>query len=235
MSRNWPKPNAASPSPPEIARLNPNTRTAPVFRSRADADLTAKIYARVPVLVEEAKSPAGNPWGVSFARLFDMANDSALFRTAACAGGRSFVRQGGCVVAEGARPRQGVLAAEGGGPGLFDLPGAGPRPPRRYLPLYEAKMIHQFDHRWVGYAEDGERAEDIPAERKRDPGFEPTPRYWVPEEEVEQRLRAKGWSRGWLLGWRDITNATNERTVIATVFPRVGWWRHIVTDVAQCQ
>ena len=28
------------------------------------------------------------------------------------------------------------------------------------------------------------------------------------------------WSRGWLLGWRDITNAHNERTLIASVFPR---------------
>ena len=26
----------------------------------------------------------------------------------------------------------------------------------------------------------------------------------------------------WLMGWRDITNATNERTVIVSVFPRVG-------------
>ncbi len=26
----------------------------------------------------------------------------------------------------------------------------------------------------------------------------------------------------WLIGWRDITNATNERTVIASVFPKVG-------------
>ncbi|MCY4231078.1 MAG: type II DNA modification enzyme, partial [Alphaproteobacteria bacterium] len=26
----------------------------------------------------------------------------------------------------------------------------------------------------------------------------------------------------WLMGWRDITNATNERTVVASVFPRVG-------------
>jgi len=39
---------------------------------------------------------------------------------------------------------------------------------------------------------------------------------------VTARLVAKGWTRGWLMGWRDITNATNERTVIATVFPRVG-------------
>ena len=26
----------------------------------------------------------------------------------------------------------------------------------------------------------------------------------------------------WLMGWRDFTNATNERTVVASVFPRVG-------------
>ncbi|WP_114374490.1 Eco57I restriction-modification methylase domain-containing protein [Elioraea thermophila] len=210
-------------SPEQIARLNPNTRTAPVFRSRADAELTAKIYARVPVLVEEAEGAAGNPWGVEFSQgLFNMTSDSALFRTAAQLAAEGFVRQGTDWVAEGARPRQGVLAAEGGGDGLLALPGAGPRPPRRYLPLYEAKMIHQFDHRWAGYAEDGETTLDTPPERKRDPGFEPAPRYWVPAEEVEQRLRAKGWTRGWLLGWRDITNATNERTVIATVFPRVG-------------
>ena len=37
-------------TPDEIARINPNTRTAPVFRSRADAELTAKLYARAPVL-----------------------------------------------------------------------------------------------------------------------------------------------------------------------------------------
>ena len=37
----------------QIARINPNTKTAPIFRSRADAELTAKIYDRVPVLIEE--------------------------------------------------------------------------------------------------------------------------------------------------------------------------------------
>jgi hypothetical protein len=47
------------------------------------------------------------------------------------------------------------------------------------------------------------------------------PRYWVPAPEVQARLAGR-WDREWLLGWRDITNSTNERTVIAGVFPVSG-------------
>ncbi|WP_245496078.1 Eco57I restriction-modification methylase domain-containing protein [Rhizobium ruizarguesonis] len=35
-------------SPQDIAAINPYTKTAPTFRSRADAELTAKIYAKAP-------------------------------------------------------------------------------------------------------------------------------------------------------------------------------------------
>jgi len=67
-------------TPEEIALINPNTRTCPIFRSRRDAELTLDIYRRVPVLVKEGP-PEENPWGVSFLRMFDMSNDSHLFRT----------------------------------------------------------------------------------------------------------------------------------------------------------
>ncbi|OCB02104.1 restriction endonuclease, partial [Acidithiobacillus ferrivorans] len=93
-------------------------------------------------------------------------------------------------------------------------PGAG------RLPLYEAKMIHQFDHRWATYTPDG-NSRDVTLAEHRDPDFTVTPRYWVDTAEVAQRLADKGWTRGWLMGWRDITNATNERTVIAAVVGRV--------------
>src|SRR5262249_39179753 len=33
----------------EIERINPNTSTAPIFRTAVDAELTAKIHSRVPV------------------------------------------------------------------------------------------------------------------------------------------------------------------------------------------
>lgn len=92
-------------------------------------------------------------------------------------------------------------------------------------PLYEAKMIHQFDHRWATYVEvpdAGPTTIDVSDAMKSDPNFTVSPRYCVPRADVEARLAARGWSRNWLMGWRDITNGTNERTVIASVLPRVG-------------
>lgn len=63
-------------SPAQIAAINPNTKTAPVFRARRDAELTATIYSRVPVLIEEGKGAAGNPWQATFhSRLWHMAED----------------------------------------------------------------------------------------------------------------------------------------------------------------
>jgi hypothetical protein len=56
------------------------------------------------------------------------------------------------------------------------------------VPLSEAKMIHHFDHRWATYSpdtsDDEEGARDCTFDEKQDQNFEPSPRYWVPEEEV---------------------------------------------------
>lgn len=65
----------------DITLLNPNTRTCPVFRSQQDAELTKKIYRNAPILIREDDEKNSNPWGIRFSRLFDMSNDSYLFRT----------------------------------------------------------------------------------------------------------------------------------------------------------
>ncbi|MEJ2064438.1 MAG: N-6 DNA methylase [Reinekea sp.] len=88
------------------------------------------------------------------------------------------------------------------------------------LPLYEAKMIHQFDHRWATY--EGDAARDCTPAEKADLNFTVTPRYWVSETEVNKKLADKNWDKGWLMGWRDICRATDERTVIASVVPKSG-------------
>ena len=180
----------------DLALLNPNTRTCPVFRTRQDAELTKAIYRRVPVLVNEGLGAAGNPWGVRFAAMFHMSNDSHLFRTRRELEGAGFRLVGNRWV----RGRE------------------------VWLPLYEAKMVWQFDHRYGTYAGvDSRSSTELPtptAADHADPAFVVQPWYWVPAAEVEARLA--GWKRHWLIGFRDVTNATNERTAIFSVVPRVG-------------
>jgi hypothetical protein len=209
-------------TPDQIARLNPNTRTAPVFHSRADAELTLKIHDHIPVLIDEGNGTAGNSWSLDFhSRIWHMAEDSQWFRTAAQLATTAFMREGSDFVAMGVAPRQSALAVEGAGAGSLDLSDGGPRRSIRYLPLYEAKMIHQFDHRWATYEADGETSRDVTLDEKKRVDFEPHPRYWVPETEVAERLSIRNWDRQWLTGWRDIARTTDERTVIVTVTPRL--------------
>jgi hypothetical protein len=94
-----------------------------------------------------------------------------------------------------------------------------------YLPLIEAKMVHHFDHRYGDYADKPSGSEstilpEVPVERLQDPSYRPTPRYWVTQHQVEERL-APRWNHGWLLGWRDICRSFDERTVIASVISRM--------------
>jgi hypothetical protein len=87
------------------------------------------------------------------------------------------------------------------------------------LPLYEGKMLHQFDHRWATY--EGLDVRDALLPEKQDPDFAVTPRYWVDKQEVDNKLAGK-WDKQWLLAFRDICRATDERTSIASFLPRVG-------------
>lgn len=89
------------------------------------------------------------------------------------------------------------------------------------LPLYEAKLIHQFDHRWATYI-DADKTRDFLAAEKANPDLAARPRYWIDETDVGERLAAKGWNRGWLTGWRRNARSTDDRTTIATVMPLVG-------------
>ena len=61
------------------------------------------------------------------------------------------------------------------------------------LPLYEAKMIHQFDHRWATYVDapekpDGLDTTDLSEGQRADPCCTVRPRYWVDECYVLARI-----------------------------------------------
>jgi hypothetical protein len=185
-------------SPQDFETLNPNTRTCPTFRSRRDADINLAIYRRAGVLWTESAEASGNPWGLQFLRMLDMTNDAALFRTQAQLESTGARRIGN----------------------RFEVKG------EVYVPLAEAKMAHHFDHRYGDYTDRPEDSENtslpsVPVERLLDPAYSAMARYWVPASEVEERLAGK-WTRGWLLGWRDICRSFDERTVIASVISRAG-------------
>jgi hypothetical protein len=192
----------------DIARINPNTKTAPIFRSRHDAELTARIYSRVPVLLNNGSRVGGNPWDFTVhTRIWHMAEDAAWFRNASQLHNSGYVRSGSDWVKP--EPRSGEALLDSRGASTYI----------RYVALYEAKMMHQFDHRWATY--DASLSRDTILEEKVDPAFEVTPRYWVPADEVENRLSAKGWKHKWLMAWRETTSAHVLRTMISTVLPRV--------------
>ncbi len=183
-------------TPDEFRLINPNTLTCPVFRSERDAELTKKLYRAAPVLMRDA------------------------------------VTAGEGKHAKVVEPEQnpwGITFSQG----LFNMTSAShlfkDEPAADHLPLYEAKLIHQFDHRWATYTTDG-NSRDVTLAEKSNPDFTVTPRYWVSRAEVEERLCKRDrdgrviwqWERDWLMGWRDICRATDERTVIASVAPLAG-------------
>ena len=180
-------------SPSDIELINPNTLTCPVFRTRQDAEISKKIYQRVPVLENEQTQT--NPWGISFMRMFDMANDSGLFHSCSAT-----LREGEAPTA----PDEDVLKHNNG---------------QELLPLYEAKMFHQFNHRWATYIDDNNNR-DVTELERCDPNFTINSRYWVSSVEVENKLAEK-WDKKWLLAFRDICRSTDERTAIFSLLPRV--------------
>ena len=182
----------------DLALINPNTRTCPIFNARRDAELTRRLHRVTPVLVSEATR--NNLWGVRYRQgLFHSANDSHLFATPEELEAQAYQLVG-------------YRFVDGD---------------REYLPLYEGKMLHQFDHRhgtYEGQTLDEMRkglCREVVESNKKDAGFLAMPRYWVSAEEVESRV-PEGWKHRWLLAFRDVTRAVDKRTAQFTVLPRVG-------------
>lgn len=189
-------------TPEDFSRVNPNTGTAPIFRTRHDAALTTALYQRVPVLVDRSSGEEVRAWPVKYSTMFHMTNDSSLFRT------KTELEE-----KEGAYPI---------GANHWQSPKG------EWLPLYEGKMAQAFDHRAasvvVNVANQHRPGQPEPAtpEQHADPNWLPQPQYWVAASEC-------GWQRSdtWVLGFKEITAATNERTFISAIFPTVGFGNKI--------
>lgn len=174
----------------DFASVNPNTGTAPIFRSRRDMALTTAIYARLPVLVDRSGTAPVAAWPTRYVRMFDMTNDSHLFRT------RAELEE-----------REGAWSI--GGNRFRSTAG-------EWVPLYVGRMIHQFDYRAASVVVNEANLHnpalsgDVTSEMKADPSFLPASQYWLLATEAVQ---------GTAIGFRDIARSTDVRTMIAAMIP----------------
>ena len=181
----------------DFARVNPNTGTAPIFRSRRDADLTTAIYERVPVLVDRSSGEEAKAWPVRYERMFDMTNDSHQFRTR-----------------EEMEEREGAWLIGGN---CFDSPSG------KWLPLYEGKMVQAFDHRAasvvINPTNQHRPAQAVSATvaQHADRTWLPTPQFWIASSECGAHA-----VKTWPLAFKDVTAPTNVRTMIAAIVPACG-------------
>lgn len=180
----------------DFARVNPNTGTAPVFRTRRDAAITTTIYSRVPVLVDRRHQPPTEVWPIRYSTMFHMTNDSGLFKTA------EELEASGYYHVDGNRYRRGES---------------------EFLPLYVGKMVNQFQHRAADVGVNPENLHNaalsdlIGAKQLADPAFTVTPQFWVDNDMIELPAGLE-----WAIGFRDIARGTDIRTVIAAVVPKSG-------------
>ncbi|MDD5175629.1 MAG: Eco57I restriction-modification methylase domain-containing protein [Sterolibacterium sp.] len=181
----------------DFSAVNPNTGAAPIFRSRRDADITTAIYRRQPVLVNRSAEPVKKVWPVRYCRMFDMTNDSKLFK------------------------RRDELEAQGWYPVGMNRWKKGEA---EAVPLYEGKMVQMYDHRAANVVMNADnlhrpaQQEASSAAQHADPDFSPTSQFWVTTDEVRKQYRGD-----WVLAFKEITAPTNMRSMIACIAPGVGF------------
>ncbi|MEB3415131.1 hypothetical protein VCJ71_03530 [Alteriqipengyuania sp. WL0013] len=190
--------NAFPVTAEDFARVNPNTGTAPVFRTRRDMKITTGVYARCPVLVDRSGAEEVRSWPVRYTTVFHMTNDSHLFRNRA--------------------ELENEMGAWSIGGNRFQNANG------EWVPLYVGRMIHQFDHRAASVKVNDSNLHnaalsgEVTAEMKADPAFLPTPQYWVPRAEAFTSPQDD-----YVIAFRDIARPTDIRTFIAAACPAVGF------------
>ena len=184
-------------APDDFARVNPNTGTAPIFRTRRDADITRRLYERHPVLVDRSNGQESKVWPVRFMQgMFNMTSHSHLFRTAA------------------------QLEDEGFYPVLGNR---WKRGDQVCLPLYEGKMVQAFDHRAASVVVNPEnlnrpaQPRQATLEEHADTNWLPSPQFWVASDSVAWPERHEG-----IVTFKLVTASTNIRTMIACIVPTSG-------------
>jgi hypothetical protein len=94
------------------------------------------------------------------------------------------------------------------------------------LPVYESKLIHQFDHRYATFngIEHDERQKGntrlTSSMEKSDIDCISVPRFYSPLNTAIERNEKWKWEHTWYFAYRYISSSTNERCAIASIIPQ---------------
>ncbi|KAB1198128.1 MULTISPECIES: Eco57I restriction-modification methylase domain-containing protein [Haloferax] len=136
------------------------------------------------------QTTGSNSWDINIRRMFNMSDDSGEFVTR-----KQLISQG----------------CQQDGNQFYDEES-------RFLPIYESKMMHQYDHRHASFEYvsdiDNGSPERLSVEEKNNPSQLAFPRYWMDSDTYENKEMGD-----WHIILRNIARATDEHTIIGTIIP----------------
>mgnify|MGYP005813377959 CR=1 FL=1 len=181
----------------DFIKVNPNTGSAPIFRSQRDADITTAIYRRQPVMVDRRTEPPTKIWPVRYSTMFHMSGDAEHFLQKEALEKEGWYPQGD------KRWKKGEAEA---------------------VPLYEGKMVQIYDHRAASVTINAENLKrqsqtvETTLAQHQDGNFSINPLYWVDESKVSLPAEL-----AFVACHKKITSPTNVRTMIGAIIPRRGY------------
>lgn len=178
----------------DFARVNPNTGTAPIFRTHRDMALTTAIYERWPVMVDKSGEEPKTAWPLRYLRAFDSGTDEHKFHDISEMGSE--------------------LGAWKTGPTVWT------NGTKTFHALYEGKMVQAFDHRAASVVFNPEnlirkfQTKETTIEERAAPEFVSLPSRYV---DISGLALPE-----WMPAFKDVTASTNVRTMISAIIPRAG-------------
>ena len=188
--------------------FNPNSRTTPFFSTNHDFLLVKRIYERnVILLLKRENTILKNPWNIEIKRFFHPSGDSDLFYTK-----EQLIE---------------IRAEEYYDESDHLIKWQDKKNSKIFLPLYTGSAIWLYDHRFNNISPKLDKSKKLKADivkvsdfDKSDLKFCHKPMYWI-EESIGIKKFPDIWKKSWLIGYRKISNATNQRSFIVSVFPKV--------------
>lgn len=177
----------------DFLKLNPNTKTCPVFRTNIDSQLLNKIYNNSEILVNYLEER--NPFNVKFLRMFDMGNDSDKF-----------------LLEEDLLKINSIQ----NGPVFKDVT-------TEYFRLYEGKMVFCYDHRYASVVFNpnnnsrSSQPERTPESKYLLSNYFVRSLNFISKEFIYDKI--KDYPKKYFLGFRKVTSQNNDRTVISSIIP----------------